>query len=203
MGEDTRFDIENGIAVETSKKSQTIRIHEGTKSNFQNIGTRDDPSGSDSDSVIPPSVSSDTTPVKISKRFRASKSHSVRDDQLLEKCNIKDYFEPYGVPDSKPSCPMAQCKGHRYHDRSSLLRHLKQQHKVSKQLLEEIKPTIPTPKEKTRCLICSWKGLKTNRPEHFEKHIRERKEAKIKAALEAKAQLERKAKEQKANEIAR
>ena len=96
---------------------------------------------------------------------------------------------------------MPQCKGQSYHDRSNLLRHLKQQHKVSQQYLDSIKETIPTRKEKTRCLICGWGGLKTNRPEHFNKHISKQQEEKIKslkAAKEAKA-----VKDQETNNISR
>ena len=106
------------------------------------------------------------------------------DDQQLKKSNIDDYFQLHGVADSKPACPMPQCKEQRYHDRSSLVRHLKQQHKVTDQYLDEIKKTIPTNKEKTQCLICGWVGLKTNRSCHFEMHIRKQLEEKIKAAKE-------------------
>ena len=96
---------------------------------------------------------------------------------------------------------MAMCKGRSFHDRSNLLRHLRQQHKVSQKYLDEIKPTIPPVKEKTRCLICGWVGLKTNRPEHLEKHIRQQKQEKIKAE---KAEKEAKAmKDQETSQISR
>lgn len=76
---------------------------------------------------------------------------------------------------------MPQCKGQTYADRSSLIRHLKQQHKVSKATLEDLKETIPTCTEKQSCKLCNWIGLKTNRAEHLDVHIRnqikQRKEA--------------------------
>ena len=132
------------------------------------------------------------------QRPKASTKLAKCDDQQLKKSNIADCFELLGAPDSKPSCPMEQCKGQTYHDRSGLLRHLRQQHKVSKQFLDEIKQKIPPPKEKIQCLICSWVGLKTNRANHFEKHIHQEEEKKIKAAKEALAQ-----KEHLANQITR
>ena len=105
------------------------------------------------------------------------------DDQPLKRCNIGDYFELYGVPDPKPECPMPKCKGQKYHDRSSLKRHLKSLHKyeLSKGKLEEILQTVPTVKEKSRCLICSWVGIITNRPAHFELHIKKQEEEKLRA----------------------
>ena len=105
------------------------------------------------------------------------------DDRTLKRSKIGDYFELHGVPDPKPECPMPSCKGSRYHDRSSLKRHLKSQHKyeITKAKLEDILQTIPTVKEKTRCLLCSWVGVITNRPRHFEMHIKKQEEEKLKA----------------------
>ena len=133
--------------------------------------------------------------------FQRPRTSKKSDDQPLKKCNINDYFEIQGVPDSKPICPMPQCKNQTYKNRSNLLRHLKHQHKVSQQYLDELKQTIPTVKEKIRCLICGWVGLITNRPAHLEKHIRQQEKEKInalKAAKEAKA-----VKDQETNNISR
>ena len=94
------------------------------------------------------------------------------DDRPLKKHHFRDYFELYGAPDNNPICPIPQCDGQEYQSKAGLIRHLKEQHKVSKQYLDEIKPTIPTRKEKSKCLICGWVVLKTKRTEHFEIHIR-------------------------------
>ena len=114
----------------------------------------------------------------------------MRDDQPILRSKIAEYFEIYGVPDPKPDCPMPQCKGQTYHDRSGLIRHLKHQHKVSKKYLDELKETIPTSKEKNRCKLCGWIGLKTNRPAHLEVHIRKDEKRKEKAAYEARQELQ-------------
>ena len=51
LGDDTEFTIDNGMVVETSKKSGKIRIH----TNSRKIESRDDRSDDGSDSLIAPS----------------------------------------------------------------------------------------------------------------------------------------------------
>lgn len=84
---------------------------------------------------------------------------------------------------------MEQCKGQTYHNRGSLIRHLKQQHKLSKKALDDLKETIPTSREKNRCKLCKWVGLKTNRAEHLEAHIKKDEKRKKDAENEKKVSL--------------
>lgn len=114
------------------------------------------------------------------------------DDQPIQRNNIGQYFELHGVADPRPACSMPQCKGQTYADRSSLIRHLKQQHKVSKATLENLKETIPTCTEKNSCKLCNWVGLKTNRAEHLDVHIKNQTKRRNEAEAAKKFELKRK-----------
>ena len=66
--DDTEFHVETGIAVEKSKKTGKIRIHDGTSSLSQKSDTRDDHSSASSDSLIAPSENGDT-PTRAKVKF--------------------------------------------------------------------------------------------------------------------------------------